>query len=83
MDGLEVPQPLSRLGVHRDDRVRKEIVAGAVGAIEIVMADPSGMYRMPRSSSTVKKDQVLAPLTLRQESSSQVSLPTSPGRGTV
>ena len=41
------------------------------------------MYRMPRSSSTVKKDQVLAPLTLRQEPSSQVSLPTSPGRGTV
>ena len=41
------------------------------------------MYRMPRSASMVKNDHVLAPLTLRQESSSQVSLPTSPGRGTV
>ena len=38
---------------------------------------------MPRSSSMVKNDHVLAPLTLRHESSSQVSLPNSPGWGTV
>ena len=41
------------------------------------------MYRMPRSSSMVKNDHVLAPLTLRHEPSSQVSLPNSPGCGTV
>ena len=40
MDGLEVPQPLARQGVDGDDRVREEVVAGAVGAVEVVVGGP-------------------------------------------
>ena len=40
MDGLEIPFQFAGHGIHRDDRIRKEIVSGAVHAIEVVVGGP-------------------------------------------
>src|SRR5262245_36451993 len=42
MYGLEVPQTFSGTRIERDDRIRKQILSGAVCAIMIELASPCG-----------------------------------------
>ena len=42
LEHLIVPQPLSRVGIERDDAVGVQVVAQSVGAVEVVAGRPGG-----------------------------------------
>ena len=57
-------------------------VAELAERLAMAGTEVKGMKTIPRVSSTLRRDQAFTPDRSFQESPSQVSWPTSPGRGT-
>ncbi len=82
-DGLEMPDTLAGFGVESEQAVGKEVVADAIGPVEIERGRTGGhekhaAFRIQRHTA-----QLLAEPLVFQASGGQVPYPNSPGRGMV